>query len=168
MAVVKPREAIDVPITTPVEGESPGLSEDATTVRSPEVESEVVANSIGSLLQRVAGSSVQEIDQLIADLQTLRALLESEGKRVHRNIIDYAHLSQTAMQTTKAIAKDLTRGKAHAKAPKLSGDDEPPQQGAVTQENCRAITGLRPDGGAVLSVRRDEEAANRVKRLVTR
>jgi hypothetical protein len=76
-------------------------------VRSPEAESEAAASSIGSLLQRVAGSSVQEIDQLIAELQIMRTSLESEGARVQREIIEYAHLSQSAMQTTKVIVENL-------------------------------------------------------------
>ena len=168
MAVVRSRETVELPTATEVEGERRELSGDAATLQAPEAESEVVANSIGSLLQRVAGSSVQEIDQLIAELQTIRTLLESEGVRVQREIIEYAHLSQSAMQTTKAIAENLARRKVHADAPKLSSDGEALQPDPVTQENCRSITGLRPDGGAVLPVRQDEEAASRVKRFVPR
>jgi hypothetical protein len=165
MAVVRSRESVELSTSTPVEGERPG---DAPTVRSPEAESEAAANSIGSLLQRVAGSSLQEIDQLIAELLTMRTSLESEGARVQREIIEYAHLSQSAMQTTKIIAENLARRKVHAEAPKLSDDDEAPWPGLVTQESCRAITGLRPDGDAVLPVRQDEESASRVKRFVSR
>jgi hypothetical protein len=36
-----------------------------------------VANNISSLLQRVAGASVQEIDRLIAELQNLRETLST-------------------------------------------------------------------------------------------
>jgi hypothetical protein len=93
-------------------------------MRSPEAESEVVANSIGSLLQRVVGSSVQDIEQLIVELQAMRTSLESEGARVQREIIEYAHLSQSAMQTTKVIAENLAKRKVHTDAPNLSGDDE--------------------------------------------
>ena len=168
MAVVRSRESVEVSRTTEVEGERRELSADVATVRSPEAESEVVANSIGSLLQRVAGSSVRDIDQLIAELQAMRTSLESEGARVQREIIEYAHLSQSAMQTTKVIAENLARRKVHTDAPKLSGDDEAPQPGPVTQERCRAVTGLRPDGDAVFLVRQDEESASRGKRFVTR
>jgi hypothetical protein len=108
MAVVRSRESVELP-TAEVEAERRELSGDAATLQAPEAESEVVANSIGSLLQRLAGSSVQEIDQLVAELQTIRTLLESEGARVQREIIEYAHLSQSAMQTTKVIAENLAR-----------------------------------------------------------
>src|SRR6266511_1635403 len=81
--------------------------------RSPEMDSELVADNISTLLQRVAGSSVQEIDRLIAELQTLRDLLHEEGARVQREIAEYAHLSQSAMQSTKIIAESLGKWKGN-------------------------------------------------------
>ena len=63
------------------------------------------------MLQRVAGASVQEIDGLIAELQTLRALLLEEAARVQRNLAEYAHLSQSAMQSTRIIAESLAQWK---------------------------------------------------------
>src|SRR5215471_19647408 len=83
----------------------------ASLRRASESDSELVANSIVTLLQRVAGTSVQEIDRLIAELQTLRALLREEGARVQRNLAEYAHLSQSAMQSTKIIAESLAQWK---------------------------------------------------------
>jgi hypothetical protein len=82
--------------------------------RSPEMDSESVANNISTLLQRVAGSSVQEIDRLITELQTLRDMLQEEGARVQREITEYAHLSQSAMQSTKIIAESLGKWKGGA------------------------------------------------------
>src|SRR5262245_37674685 len=79
--------------------------------RQPESDSEIVASNISALLQRVAGTSVQEIDRLIAELQTLRELLHEEGARVQREIAEYANLSQSAMQSTKIIAESLGRWK---------------------------------------------------------
>jgi hypothetical protein len=168
MAVVRSREFVQLSTAAEVPGERREVSGDVATMRSPEAESEVVANSIGSLLQRVVGSSVQDIEQLIVELQAMRTSLESEGARVQREIIEYAHLSQSAMQTTKVIAENLAKRKVHTDVPKPSGDDEPPQPGPVTQQRCRAITGLRPDGEAVLPVRLDEESASRAKRFLTR
>ena len=75
--------------------------------RTPETDSELVATNIGSLLQRVAGTSVQDIDRLITELQALRDVLESEGARVQREIAQYAQLSQSAMQSTKIISESL-------------------------------------------------------------
>jgi cell division septum initiation protein DivIVA len=79
--------------------------------RAPESDSDLVAHNISTLVQRVAGTSVQEVDRLIAELQQLRDLLHQEGARVQREIAEYAHLSQSAMQSTKIIAESLAHWK---------------------------------------------------------
>ena len=82
----------------------------------PKSDSELVAHNISTLLQRVAGTSVQEVDRLIAELQQLRELLHQEGARVQREITEYAHLSQSAMQSTKIIAESLSHWKGDVTA----------------------------------------------------
>jgi hypothetical protein len=83
---------------------------------------------------------------VIAELQTLRNFLQVEGTRVEREIAEYAHLSQSAMQTTNVIAENVARLKGDANANNQGGDKAmPPDPGS--QERCRATTGLRPDGG---------------------
>jgi hypothetical protein len=94
----------------------------ATLRRQPESESELVANNIGNLLHRVAGTSVKEIDKLILELQTLRGMLQSEGARVQREIVEYATLSQAAMQSTRIIAESLTQWKKVPDAPSMRHD----------------------------------------------
>ena len=79
--------------------------------QSPEADSEVVANGISTLLQRVAGSSVAEIDRLRSELHNLRELLRSEGARVQREITEYARLSESTMQSTKIISESLVKWK---------------------------------------------------------
>ena len=64
------------------------------------------ANNPASL-QQVAGSPEQEIDLLIAELQTLREKLQSEGACVQQCIVDYAILNQSAMQSAKVISECL-------------------------------------------------------------
>jgi len=81
----------------------------ASLRRAPETDGELVANSVVTLLQRVAGTSVQDIDRLISELQTLREILQVQGARVQRNLAEYAHLSQSAMQSTKIIAESLAQ-----------------------------------------------------------
>ena len=83
----------------------------ATPRQSPEADSEVVANGISTLLQRVAGSSVAEIDRLRSELHNLRELLRSEGARVQREITEYARLSESTMQSTKIISESLVKWK---------------------------------------------------------
>jgi hypothetical protein len=76
--------------------------------RQPESESEMVASNINAVLQRATGTSVQEIEKLITELQTLRDTLQSEAARVQREIVEYATLAQGALQSTKIIAETLT------------------------------------------------------------
>jgi hypothetical protein len=90
-------------------GQSPAQRDGASLRRTSEADRELLAIRIETLLQRVAGTSVQEIDGLIAELQTLRALLEDEAARVQRNLAEYAHLSQSAMQSTRIIAESLAQ-----------------------------------------------------------
>ena len=116
MTVIKSREPTDAePATaTEVEGEIRDFvrRDTASLRRQPESDSDLVANNISSLLQRVAGTSVQEIDRLIAELQNLREMLSVEGARVQREIVQYATLSQSAMQSTKIIAESLSHWKS--------------------------------------------------------
>jgi hypothetical protein len=115
MTLIKSREPAETErlAETAVEGEIREFvrRDVATLRRSPESDSEMVASNISSLLQRVAGNSVQEIDRLIGELQTLRNMLQNEGARVQREIVEYATLSQAAMQSTKIIAESLTHWK---------------------------------------------------------
>jgi hypothetical protein len=85
----------------------------------PENDGTVVADNISSLLQRVSASSIQEIDRLISDLKILRERLNDEGRRVQREIVEFASLNQATMQSTKVIAKSLSHWKRAPDAPSI-------------------------------------------------
>ena len=87
--------------------------------RQPENESEMVASSINSVLQGATTTSVQEIDKLITELQTLSDTLHSERARVQRDIVQYSNLTRAALQSTKTIAESLTQFKKTSDAPAL-------------------------------------------------
>ncbi|HZE52258.1 MAG TPA: hypothetical protein VE111_03155 [Bradyrhizobium sp.] len=72
------------------------------------------ANSVNSLIQRVAGTSLAEIENLIAELESLRNLLHEEGQRVQREISGYAQLSQAAMKSTRMVADNVSQWKRTA------------------------------------------------------
>lgn len=58
----------------------------------------------------IAGAaSIADIDKLIAELQTARDFLQSEGERVRRANARYVHLAQTASASVKVIAERLGR-----------------------------------------------------------
>ena len=100
-----------------VEGEIRGfVRKEFASVRRPQpqplVESgDQGAQQVNSLIQRVAGASVLEIEKLISELQTLRDFLRSEGDRVQREIAGYVQLSDAAMKSTKIIADSVTQWK---------------------------------------------------------
>ena len=75
---------------------------------------EATVNNVNSLIQRVAGTSLAEIENLISELESLRDILHAEGQRVQREISGYAQLSQAAMKSTRMIADNVTQWKRAA------------------------------------------------------
>src|SRR6185312_12586495 len=75
---------------------------------------EATVTNVNSLIQRVAGNSLSEIENLISQLEGLRDLLHAEGQRVQREISGYAQLSQAAMKSTRMIADNVDQWKRSA------------------------------------------------------
>src|SRR5499425_3228527 len=121
MALRKPRDTVehDEPAETEVEAEIRDRDVVTNRERQPENESEIVAGSINSVLQRATATSVQEIDKLITELQTLSDTLHSERARVQREIVQYSTLTRAALQSTKIIAESLTQFKKSPDVPAL-------------------------------------------------
>ena len=87
----------------------------ATTDAPPlDPSAEATVNNVNSLIQRVAGTSLAEIEKLISELESLRDLLHAEGQRVQREISGYAQLSQAAMKSTRVIAENVAQWKRTA------------------------------------------------------
>jgi hypothetical protein len=109
-------------VETEVEGEiREFVRRDVVTNRERQLEneSEPVVSSINSVLQRATTTSVQEIDTLITELQSLKDMLHSEGTRVQREIVQYSTLTRAALQSTKIIAESLMPLKKAPDAPTL-------------------------------------------------
>lgn len=75
------------------------------------LEGDATVKNVNSLIQRVAGASLGEIENLINELEGLRDMLHAEGQRVQREIAGYAQLSQTAMRSTRMIAENMAQWK---------------------------------------------------------
>ena len=90
----------------------PGALDNGEVLIEPNAEATV--NNVNSLIQRVAGTSLAEIEKLISELESLRDLLHAEGQRVQREISGYAQLSQAAMKSTRMIADNVTQWKRAA------------------------------------------------------
>jgi hypothetical protein len=91
-----------------------GLTSSSAETPALEPSTEATVNSVNSLIQRVAGTSLSEIENLISELESLRDLLHAEGQRVQREISGYAQLSQAAMKSTRMIADNVTQWKRAA------------------------------------------------------
>jgi len=61
--------------------------------------SDATTNSLSALLRRVSGNSMRD----------LREKLRSDGDRIHRDIVEYAALSQQVMQLSKIISESVKR-----------------------------------------------------------
>ena len=64
-----------------------------------------------SIMQRVAVTSVTEIEGLIGELERLRDFVRQEGVRLQREIDGYARLSEEATKSTRIIAESVGQWK---------------------------------------------------------
>jgi hypothetical protein len=111
MNFVQPIEPVDDAKTGEVDldGSIRKLAHSRVAFRQSEPNSEMSTNNLGALLHRVSGTSAHEIDSLIGELQGLREKLHSDGDRIHRDIVEYAALSQHVMQLSKIISESVKR-----------------------------------------------------------
>jgi len=93
---------------------SPAPNMVAGTDVSADPNADATVNNVNSLIQRVAGTSLAEIENLISELESLRDILHAEGQRVQREISGYAQLSQAAMKSTRMIADNVAQWKRAA------------------------------------------------------
>ena len=86
----------------------------------PEARHEAVSIRIDSVIGRIALHSAQEIERLIAELQSFRDFLETESQRVQREISAYVNLSQAAAKSSNIIMENMGHWR--------NGLDKPPQR----------------------------------------
>ena len=113
-ATTKPERSSDkaVVATEAVEGEIRGLvRRDLNSPRRGSGPAEINAEHFGSLVERVAGSSVREIENLIAELQGVRNFLTAEGERMQRELANYAQSTQAALSSAKIITESMGQWK---------------------------------------------------------
>lgn len=85
---------------------------DVVATRKVQDVTDLGANNISFQIERVAGMSIKEIDNLIGDLQAVREFLRSEGERVAREITSYTQASQAAVSSAKIISDSMGEWKA--------------------------------------------------------
>jgi len=106
-----------------------------------------ISGHVGTLVTRVAANSMQEIDELIFRLHERREQLINESARVQREIIAYAALSQTTMESTRMITESLAQ---FNKAPDFArtSDDTAVQDVPVAEERAAEPPAQGADAGA--------------------
>jgi len=97
-----------------------------------------VVTDVNSFVERVAGVSLDQLDDAIVDLRQLRDFLLSEGERIQREISGYLQLNHIAIDSTKSIADSIVQWKkathSTSRAPErndLPGSTFPPPSTAV-------------------------------------
>ena len=110
-----------VAATTAVEGElREFVRRDLTPARKFRFETygDDTASEVSSLISRMAGASVSEIDKLLEELQSVRDYLQAEGERVEREAARYAQVSQTALASVRIITDSMGAWKGSTGAPR--------------------------------------------------
>ena len=87
----------------PVEGEVCDLTHAEVSTRTD------INTGIVTLIQRVAATSIAEIDRLITELQEVKSQLQSKGQQVEREMVRYTKLTQMASFTAKIILETISQ-----------------------------------------------------------
>jgi len=88
------RKALDI-----IESETRDLVPSGAPTRKSETEVE-----IAPLVQKIAATSIAEVEKMIGELQAAKDFLESEGERVQREVEHYTTLNQMASASVKIIS----------------------------------------------------------------
>jgi Zn-dependent M32 family carboxypeptidase len=88
------RKALDI-----IESETRDLVPSAAPTRKSETEVE-----IAPLVQKIAATSIAEVEKITGELQAAKDFMESEGERVQREAEHYTTLTQMASASIKIIS----------------------------------------------------------------
>ena len=120
MAVIRPEWATTNPgpeVYAPPDRrtEQPSNTDRVAALRSQVAEAaqsnQRSAETVDALIRRIAGASLDEIDGVMRELESVREMLRGEGKRISREIANYAGLCQASTAAMNSIATSITRWK---------------------------------------------------------
>ena len=72
---------------------------------------DTAAENLNAVVRRVASDSMEEIDRVIRELESVRDMMRNEGERVSREIAGYASLSHAAVTAMKVVADSIHQWK---------------------------------------------------------
>jgi len=78
--------------------------------------------TLNALVGRLGIDSMEDIDRVIRDLESIRDMLQKEGQRVIREIAGYTSLSDAARTAMRVIADSIKQWKSVSDKPDLSPD----------------------------------------------
>ena len=113
MRAAKPTDSAEIDKSTEKIGAGVNIRELTSATDGPRQteisDGQTSADNLGVLVRRVSESSTQRIENLVGELQTLRAKLHTDGSRIQRDIEEYAVLNQQIMQLTTIIFESMSR-----------------------------------------------------------
>jgi hypothetical protein len=78
--------------------------------RQPEdIDYEISANNLSTLMRRALGAPMREIDNLISEFEVLRKKLQSDANRIQGEIVEYVELSQRVSRITAIIHETVKK-----------------------------------------------------------
>jgi hypothetical protein len=115
-----------------------GQSVEPAQAIPPVAPSTETTTEIAPLIQKVADSSIAEIEKLLGHLQRSRDSLRSEGERIQRETANYLAFSQMASASIKIIS-DTVQEWGRAGYP-VQGQPKPSPSGDVASEAVTTTT----------------------------
>ena len=80
-------------------------------LKEVDVSDSPAAENLNAQVRHIAGMSMDEIDRVIRELESVREMLRDEGERVSREIAGYASLSHAATTAMKVVADSIRQWK---------------------------------------------------------
>jgi archaellum component FlaC len=98
------------------------VSRQSGATRQANNHAEEAAQELASMVNRVSGDATREVDHLIGGLSQIRQKLDDEAARIHRDISEFASLSQSVMQLTNIVSDGMSHVAKVEEAPSIAED----------------------------------------------
>jgi hypothetical protein len=101
------RELIEESTSTSLLKELGALNRDRVNA-APNSEA-AVSSDVNTLLERMSGLSLAEMDKAIQELQKARNFVRNERERLRLEIVEHLRLTKAAMGSAKAVSENIAR-----------------------------------------------------------
>ncbi len=111
---VKLIRGLTMSIIDPLAATGPGrnitkLARNGAAFQEADGDGRMSVENLGTLLRQVSKPSLDQIDNLVRELQTLRRKLQTDGDRIQRDIAEHGALSQQVTQLTNIISESVKK-----------------------------------------------------------